>query len=522
MKERVILLLLAFVLVACTKNSEEKPENRTEIESSVRQESLPTEEEQKNDIANKMQLLKFSESEAAKIQNDMSSYGDGKTFIFHDGWFYFSRRRFFNDSGAPPEIGEIYKMKEDGSDLTKIADDAACSLLVDGDYLYYSNITDFYTPYRMKLDGSKREKLNDYRMFDFVVDGDWMFFSGINLPRTFEDVSDPPVGYFGRVKLDGSEYQKIFDDDLAYLSMDDKNLYGHFLNMRSPTFDQSVLYYPLNLLRSETLPQKLEPSIIQNVDIPYALLKDGSVIYSQVKAAPEGGQRSYWVEIKEKDGDVKKVKDLHPHDQFLNIYKGKIYTTRMKNREQMKVDRNARLEQAIVAIDENGEKELFSYGEELRFEKMIGPYFIGTKDYGEIIYTFNVETGELKQILEAYPPINLEEAKIVVEEWKIVKNILKKYEEIGYLKNNVLKNPLHLTINQPKNSSKEDLKYPNVELSKLAILSYPNRQRKVIVLNDLLEYSAEDLVKNKVMKQDVEQLLLYFKYYDHLYSQYVH
>ncbi|WP_185714485.1 hypothetical protein, partial [Bacillus licheniformis] len=101
----------------------------------------------------------------------------------------------------------------------------------------------------------------------------------------------------------------------------------------------------------------------------------------------EGGQRSYWVEIKEKDGDVKKVKDLHPHDQFLNIYKGKIYTTRMKNREQMKVDRNARLEQAIVAIDENGEKELFSYGEELRFEKMIGPCFIGTKDYGEIIYT---------------------------------------------------------------------------------------------------------------------------------------
>lgn len=471
--------------------------------------------EKDRELAKGMQLLNFSKEENLKIQSDFNSFQEGKKIIFHDGWYYLSRKREGGNAGAPLEVGELYKMSGDGNEIIKLSDDSASSLVIEGDYLYYSNNSDFGYPYRIKTDGTGREKVCDYRMSDFLIDGDWIFFSGLNLPPTYEHVSNPPISYLGRVKLDGSGFKKIFDDDCWYLFKDDKYLYGCYIDMNSVYFDRALLYYSLEDLRKENPPKDIRLLKMEDVDAPLAILQDGSIIAERVDMREYKPENQYLERIY-KDGSTEQIKKLTAFDDLFNIYEGKIYTVRRISDKERKI-------RALYVKDEKGEEELLRYHID-KIEpsplKMIGnKVFCSTSEW-EDLYVFDIETKEMKQIFDRYKPMKLEEAEVAIKELGKIKNVLKEYESRGMIKEGVLEyySPVLFAGDVGKNAYSKEHSEKNwaLLLDNIGIMAYPDGERDFIPIQKLIDYTAEDLVNAKVIKADIDLQLLYFQYFEKL------
>lgn len=403
MKKSVGILFLALLLVACTGNPGKKSQNN-ESSDNRSQGKNEKREEATTKSAEGMQLLKLSESESLKIQSGFNNFFGAKT-ILHEGRIYFSRIKSLVRDGRIEEVGELYRMNEDGSDLIKLSDDAAKNLSIAGDYLYYVNLSEHHTLYRMKLDGSEREKLNDYRIDEFVVDGDRVFFVGENGSRASDAFVEHNTRYFGTIKTDASEYRKILSGNASYLLTDGENLYAYYPNTTGGTYRDEILCYPLERLRTESDPEKLNPKKIEEIAPPYAVLKDGSIITAEVPETDVYEDVSNRVKVKGRDGTVKIVKDLRFEDRFLNLFDGKIFTVRIKNWDKAESEENEDIEKALYEIDENGEREIFSYKrDEWTLNEMIGSNFFCRHSNTDDLYLLNTETGQMKQILAATPP----------------------------------------------------------------------------------------------------------------------
>ena len=112
-------------------------------------------------------------------------------FVTSQGdWVYFCR---IDENLA------LYKMHQDGSELTRVSTVRATSLDVIGDWIYYVD-TDDNKPYRMRTDGSRRTKLSDDQCSFMTVSGDFMYY---------DNGSDNGCLY--RAKIDGSEKTKLSD-----------------------------------------------------------------------------------------------------------------------------------------------------------------------------------------------------------------------------------------------------------------------------------------------------------------------
>ena len=114
----------------------------------------------------------------------------GSIFV-DNGWIYYSD--VYNNE-AP---GNIYKVRIDGSELTKLSDDRGGNLnFVDG-YIYYRNISDQMKIYRIRPDGSGREKVSDDSPWETYVVGEWLCYYYDN-------------GALYRMRTDGSEKHLIY------------------------------------------------------------------------------------------------------------------------------------------------------------------------------------------------------------------------------------------------------------------------------------------------------------------------
>lgn len=95
-----------------------------------------------------------------------------------------------------------------------VSEDVAENTVTWGDWIYYANGSDGFKPYKVKLDGTNRMKIaNDETLFLSVV-GEWVFYSNL---------SDGEKLY--RVKTDGSQRSKISDDRVGYLNADQQFIY---------------------------------------------------------------------------------------------------------------------------------------------------------------------------------------------------------------------------------------------------------------------------------------------------------
>lgn len=116
--------------------------------------------------------------------------GDAELNFFaeKDGWLYFSKLTADTDRG-------IYRMKPDGSDVSKISDEAALSMLIVEDWIYFSNFDYRMMLFRMRLDGSDVELVSSKSTGLGILKDEWLYVSSQN--ELF------------RVRTDGTGYMKL-------------------------------------------------------------------------------------------------------------------------------------------------------------------------------------------------------------------------------------------------------------------------------------------------------------------------
>ena len=129
-------------------------------------------------------------------------------------WIYYSNYTEF----------ALYKIHTDGSERTKLCDDWAMHISIADDWIYYHNYYDDGKLYRIKTDGTGREKINNDECWYIAVVGDWVYY---------QNQSDNLRPY--RIRVDGSERTKlnndaidglvVCDDWIYYQRIDDTKLY---------------------------------------------------------------------------------------------------------------------------------------------------------------------------------------------------------------------------------------------------------------------------------------------------------
>jgi len=94
-------------------------------------------------------------------------------------------------------LGEIYRMRPDGSRMEMINEKGGNSINVVGDWIYYINT---YI-YKMRLNGSRVTQLNSVESGYLTVIGDWIYYT-----NTDENM------HVYKMKTDGSEVTKVVRD----------------------------------------------------------------------------------------------------------------------------------------------------------------------------------------------------------------------------------------------------------------------------------------------------------------------
>lgn len=126
-------------------------------------------------------------SQTLQIGKDVISFA-----AIVNGWIYYTK-------SSNPEGYAIYKMKTDGTSDTKLASDRTGNMHIEGDWIYYS-VDPGGSIYKMKTDGSQRQKLVD-KAYNMMVFGEWIIYG----KRTDIDT----YSYFHRIKTDGTGDARI-------------------------------------------------------------------------------------------------------------------------------------------------------------------------------------------------------------------------------------------------------------------------------------------------------------------------
>ena len=134
--------------------------------------------------------MDFDGSEKERIYNKNSACG--YTLNIVDGWIYFF------DTEIGTEDDKIYKMKYDGSDFQSIYEGRSDHMIVDGEWIYFTDYEDDKSLCKMKTDGSERQVLADTVTVSVLeVDG-WIYY-----------VSN---GKIHKIKTDGTQDQLMVED----------------------------------------------------------------------------------------------------------------------------------------------------------------------------------------------------------------------------------------------------------------------------------------------------------------------
>lgn len=101
-----------------------------------------------------------------------------------------------------------------GAAPRQLGSDPAENLCVAGDWVYYLNIADNYRMYKMKLDGSNRSKIADDQVIFMAVAGNTIYYS---------NYSDGQKLY--AMGTDGSQRRKLTDDQAGFINIADGYIY---------------------------------------------------------------------------------------------------------------------------------------------------------------------------------------------------------------------------------------------------------------------------------------------------------
>lgn len=151
---------------------------------------------------------KLDNSETALVTEDL-----GLFLILEGDWIYYSN--ITQDS-----TDAIYKIKTDGTEKTKLIDDSIMASMsgkgfeLDGEWLYYLSKNEEGSLHRVKTDGSHRENIGEGYIYDFDLTDDWIY---INIAE------DGPRLY--KMKKDGSERNLIIEENAVLMYASDNYIY---------------------------------------------------------------------------------------------------------------------------------------------------------------------------------------------------------------------------------------------------------------------------------------------------------
>jgi len=138
-----------------------------------------------------------------KAFGNISNYG---TAIAHNGWIYFS-----NNSST----GGFYKMRDDGTGETRIAEDIAGNMYIQGDWIYYSSWPEERgNLHKVRVDGTSRTRLVNQSASKINVEGDWIYFVNRGSNRRVY-----------RVRTNGGELTRLTEDRAETLLLSNGWLY---------------------------------------------------------------------------------------------------------------------------------------------------------------------------------------------------------------------------------------------------------------------------------------------------------
>jgi hypothetical protein len=110
--------------------------------------------------------------------------------------------------------GKLYKIKEDGSNITKISNDASLYINIMEDWVYYFNYSDGGKLYKIKIDGTGRTKLNDDVSQQVTVLNEWIYYV---------NASDNNRIY--KIRTNGTSRTKVNNDSSVNINVVDAYIY---------------------------------------------------------------------------------------------------------------------------------------------------------------------------------------------------------------------------------------------------------------------------------------------------------
>lgn len=223
-----------------------------------------------------------------KIKSDGTSVSKYYNEILDDmnvvnDWIYYKQN-------TVSMSGFIFKVKTDGTENTRICDDIASGISVVGDWIYYINKSDNYSLYKIRTSGLNRMKLTNDSTGYFIVDNGWVYY-----------LNNQDGNKLYKIKSDGTGKAKVLDevvynldiaDGFCYYLNSNGDVYKIDLNNLSKTFvihtntwgplivDQGWIYLEGNNNLSKVKTDGTSLTVLESNDVQWFNVCGGWVFYT--------------------------------------------------------------------------------------------------------------------------------------------------------------------------------------------------------------------------------------------------
>ena len=198
----------------------------------------------------------------------------------------------------------LYKEKTDGSSKTKLADFNVGSMMIIGEYLYYTNSDYMLYLFRMKKDGTQIKLISPQITWSFSAKDQWIYTKNHKIKTDGSLILDVSIKSYPRLIKDRIYYQEAIDESGYYGLISTKLDGSDIKSLLDPKlqtyawFDQDKIYYTLyDETTEKTKLMRLDP--VTKVSTPIVEL---STYYWLIKEIHDG--RVYWLSKDEKTSNV--------------------------------------------------------------------------------------------------------------------------------------------------------------------------------------------------------------------------
>jgi len=180
------------------------------------------------------------ETSANETKFDAGLSGNSQLVITDDGWVYFD-----------VEGLGLYKQKTDGTSTTKLADFNVGTMMIIGDYLYYTNTDYLWYLFRMKKDGTEIRLISAQSQWGFGARDQWIYTKSLKIKTDGSVTMDLAITSHPRLINDRLYYQEeVYESGnygLTSMALDGTDL-KTLLDLQLQTYawiDQDKIYYAL-------------------------------------------------------------------------------------------------------------------------------------------------------------------------------------------------------------------------------------------------------------------------------------